>query len=101
QPSIRGVFAKVLHYGSGPSDAVMLDNAEWVTKLNWIEMLRDVGRDFSVNRMVTVASLRRARELEQEISVIEFNYMVCQAYDFVEFFRRTGCRVQTGGAVQV
>ena len=98
--SIRGVFAKVLRYGSGPSDAVMLDNAEWLTKLNWIEMLRDVGRYFSVNRMLTMDSVKLRLEREQEMSFIEFNYMVCQAYDFVELARRTGCRVQMGGSDQ-
>src|SRR5579862_9492103 len=98
--SIRGVFAKVLHYGSGASDAVMLDNAEWLTKLNWIEMLRDVGRHFSVNRMLTMDSVRLRLEREQEMSFIEFNYMICQAYDFVQLFKRTGCRLQMGGSDQ-
>jgi tyrosyl-tRNA synthetase len=98
--SIRGVFSKVLHYGSGPTDAVMLDNAEWLTKLNWIEMLRDVGRHFSVNRMLTMDSVRLRLEREQEMSFIEFNYMVCQAYDFVQLFERTGCRLQMGGSDQ-
>jgi tyrosyl-tRNA synthetase len=98
--SIRGVFAKVLHYGSGPSDALMLDNAEWLTKLNWIEMLRDIGRHFSVNRMLTMDSVRLRLEREQEMSFIEFNYMVCQAYDFVELSRRVGCRLQMGGSDQ-
>jgi tyrosyl-tRNA synthetase len=98
--SIRGVFAKVLRYGSGESDAVMLDNAEWLTKLNWIEMLRDVGKHFSVNRMLTMDSVRLRLEREQEMSFIEFNYMVCQAYDFVELARRTGCRLQMGGSDQ-
>jgi tyrosyl-tRNA synthetase len=98
--SIRGVFAKVLHYGSGASDAVMLDNAEWLTKLNWIEMLRDVGRHFSVNRMLAMDSVRLRLEREQEMSFIEFNYMVCQAYDFVELWRRVGCRLQMGGSDQ-
>jgi tyrosyl-tRNA synthetase len=98
--SIRGVFAKVLRYGSGASDAVMLDNAEWLTKLNWIEMLRDVGKHFSVNRMLTMDSVRLRLEREQEMSFIEFNYMVCQAYDFVELARRTGCRLQMGGSDQ-
>jgi tyrosyl-tRNA synthetase len=98
--SIRGVFAKVLHYGSGSSDAVMLDNAEWLTRLNWIEMLRDVGRHFSVNRMLTMDSVRLRLEREQEMSFIEFNYMVCQAYDFVELSRRVGCRLQMGGSDQ-
>jgi tyrosyl-tRNA synthetase len=98
--SIRGVFAKVLRFGSGASDAIMLDNAEWLTKLNWIEMLRDVGRHFSVNRMLTMDSVKLRLEREQEMSFIEFNYMVCQAYDFVELARRTGCRVQMGGSDQ-
>src|SRR4029079_5746993 len=86
--SIRGVFAKVLRYGDGKSDAVMLDNAQWLTKLNWIEMLRDVGRHFSVNRMLTMDSVRLRLEREQEMSFIEFNYMVCQAYDFVQLSQR-------------
>ena len=98
--SIRGVFAKVLRYGSGTTDAVMLDNAEWLTKLNWIEMLRDIGRHFSVNRMLTMDSVRLRLEREQEMSFIEFNYMVCQAYDFVELARRTDCRLQMGGSDQ-
>ncbi|NUR10875.1 MAG: tyrosine--tRNA ligase [Bradyrhizobium sp.] len=98
--SIRGVFAKVLRYGEGKSDAVMLDNAEWLTRLNWIEMLRDVGRHFSVNRMLTMDSVRLRLEREQEMSFIEFNYMVCQAYDFVELAKRTGCKLQMGGSDQ-
>jgi tyrosyl-tRNA synthetase len=98
--SIRGVFAKVLRYGSGASDATMLDNAEWLTRLNWIEMLRDIGRHFSVNRMLTMDSVRLRLEREQEMSFIEFNYMVCQAYDFVELSRRVGCRLQMGGSDQ-
>src|SRR6187549_376447 len=98
--SIRGVFSKVLRYGDGKSDAIMLDNAEWLTKLNWIEMLRDIGRHFSVNRMLTMDSVRLRLEREQEMSFIEFNYMVCQAYDFVELARRTGCRLQMGGSDQ-
>ena len=98
--SIRGVFAKVLRYGDAKSDAIMLDNAEWLTKLNWIEMLRDVGRHFSVNRMLTMDSVRLRLEREQEMSFIEFNYMVCQAYDFVELAKRTGCHLQMGGSDQ-
>jgi tyrosyl-tRNA synthetase len=98
--SIRGVFAKVLKFGDGKSDALMLDNAEWLTRLNWIEMLRDVGRHFSVNRMLTMDSVRLRLEREQEMSFIEFNYMVCQAYDFVELSRRVGCRLQMGGSDQ-
>ncbi len=78
----------------------MLDNAEWLTRLNWIEMLRDIGRHFSVNRMLTMDSVRLRLEREQEMSFIEFNYMVCQAYDFVELSRRVGCRLQMGGSDQ-
>jgi tyrosyl-tRNA synthetase len=98
--SIRGVFAKVLRYGEGKSDALMLDNAEWLTKLNWIEMLRDIGRHFSVNRMLTMDSVRLRLEREQEMSFIEFNYMILQAYDFVELSRRVDCRLQMGGSDQ-
>jgi tyrosyl-tRNA synthetase len=98
--SIRGVFAKLLKFGDGKSDAAMLDNAQWLTRLNWIEMLRDVGKHFSVNRMLTMDSVRLRLEREQEMSFIEFNYMVCQAYDFVELSRRVGCRLQMGGSDQ-
>jgi len=98
--SIKGVFAKILSFGEGTTDAVMLDNAEWLTKLNYIDMLREVGCHFSVNRMLTMDSVRLRLEREQEMSFIEFNYMVCQAYDFVELARRTGCRLQMGGSDQ-
>jgi tyrosyl-tRNA synthetase len=98
--SIRGVFAKVLRFGSGPSDAVMLDNAEWLTKLNWIEMLRDIGRHFSVNRMLAMDSVRLRLERDQEMSFIEFNYMILQAYDFVVLNQRYDCRLQMGGSDQ-
>ncbi len=82
------------------TDAVMLDNAEWLTKLNWIEMLRDIGRHFSVNRMLAMDSVRLRLEREHEMSFIEFNYMVCQSYDFVELSRRVDCRLQMGGSDQ-
>src|ERR1700750_2210306 len=98
--SIRGLFSKVLRYGSGASDAIMLDNAEWLTKLNWIEMLRDIGRHFSVNRMLTMDSVRLRLDREQEMSFIEFNYMILQSYDFVELARRYGCNLQMGGSDQ-
>src|SRR6058998_2463525 len=98
--SIRGVFAKVLRYGNGHSDAIMLDNAEWLTKLNWIEMLRDIGRHFSVNRMLSMDSVRMRLERDQELSFLEFNYMILQAYDFVELNKRTGCVLQMGGSDQ-
>src|SRR5918911_552213 len=98
--SIRGVFSKVLRYGDGRADAIMLDNAEWLTKLNWIEMLRDIGRHFSVNRMLTMDSVRLRLERGQEMSFIEFNYMILQSYDFVELARRYGCNLQMGGSDQ-
>jgi tyrosyl-tRNA synthetase len=98
--SIKRVFAKILKFGAGQTDAIMLDNAEWLTKLNYIEMLRDIGRHFSVNRMLTMDSVRLRLEREHEMSFIEFNYMICQAYDFVELARRTGCNLQMGGSDQ-
>jgi tyrosyl-tRNA synthetase len=98
--SIRTVFAKLLRFGSGKTDAIMVDNAEWLLKLGYIEMLRDVGRHFSVNRMLTMDSVRLRLEREQEMSFIEFNYMVCQSYDFVELARRYGCNLQMGGSDQ-
>lgn len=98
--SIRTVFAKVLRFGSGKSDAFMVDNAEWLLKLGYIEMLREVGRHFSVNRMLTMDSVRLRLEREHEMSFIEFNYMVCQSYDFVELARRYGCNLQMGGSDQ-
>ncbi len=98
--SIKGVFAKILKFGAGEGDAVMLDNADWLTRLNYIDMLRDIGRHFSVNRMLTMDSVKLRLEREQEMSFIEFNYMICQAYDFVELGRRTGCNLQMGGSDQ-
>jgi tyrosyl-tRNA synthetase len=98
--SIKRVFSKILTYDANKTGAVMLDNADWLTKLNYIEMLRDVGRHFSVNRMLTMDSVRLRLEREQEMSFIEFNYMICQAYDFVELARRTGCNLQMGGSDQ-
>jgi tyrosyl-tRNA synthetase len=98
--SIKGVFAKLLRFGDGQTDAIMIDNADWLTKLNWIEMLRDVGKHFSVNRMLAMDSVKLRLEREQEMSFIEFNYMICQAYDFTELQRRLGCNLQMGGSDQ-
>jgi tyrosyl-tRNA synthetase len=98
--SIKRVFGRFLKFGSGKGDAVMADNAEWLTRLNYIEMLRDVGRHFSVNRMLTMDSVKLRLEREQELSFIEFNYMVLQAYDFVELARRYKCNLQMGGSDQ-
>src|SRR4051812_36160605 len=97
---IKQVFSQFLKFGEGPSDAVMLDNAEWLTKLNWIEMLRDIGRHFSVNRMLAMDSVRLRLERDQEMSFIEFNYMILQAYDFVVLNQRCDCRLQMGGSDQ-
>lgn len=97
---IMGVFSKFLSFGSGAKQAVMLDNAEWLTTLNWIEMLRDVGRHFSVNRMLAMDSVRLRLERDQEMSFIEFNYMILQAYDFTVLARRLGCNLQMGGSDQ-
>jgi tyrosyl-tRNA synthetase len=98
--SIKGTFSKFMTFGSAPSDAVMADNAEWLTKLNYIEMLRDVGRHFSINRMLTMDSVKMRLDREQELSFIEFNYMILQSYDFVELARRYGCNAQMGGSDQ-
>lgn len=98
--SIRTVFAKFLTFGDGPTDALMLDNAEWLTKLNYIDFLRDVGRHFSVNRMLSMDSVKLRLEREQELSFTEFNYMCLQAYDFVELNRRYGVIAQFGGSDQ-
>ncbi|MBI5131189.1 MAG: tyrosine--tRNA ligase [Rhodopseudomonas palustris] len=98
--SIKGTFAKFIKFGDGHSDALMADNAEWLTKLNYIEMLRDIGRHFSINRMLTMDSVRMRLEREQELSFIEFNYMILQSYDFVELARRYKCNLQMGGSDQ-
>lgn len=97
---IQSVFARLITFGDGKTDAVMADNAEWLAELNYIEFLRDVGRHFSVNRMLTMDSARLRLEREQELSFIEFNYMLLQSYDFVELARRYGCTTQMGGSDQ-
>jgi tyrosyl-tRNA synthetase len=97
---IKTTFDKFLRFGSGNADAAMADNAEWLTKLNYIEMLRDVGRHFSINRMLTMDSVKMRLEREQELSFIEFNYMILQSYDYVELSRRYGCNLQMGGSDQ-
>ena len=98
--SIKTVFSRVLEFGDGAHDAIMVDNADWLLKLGYIDMLRDVGRHFSVNRMLSMDSVRLRLEREQEMSFIEFNYMVCQSYDYVELARRYGCNLQMGGSDQ-
>ena len=98
--SIRKIFERFLIFGDGPTDATMLDNADWLAGLNYIEFLRDVGRHFSVNRMLTMDSVKLRLEREHELSFIEFNYMCLQAYDFVEINRRHGAVLQMGGSDQ-
>ena len=98
--SIKGTFSKFITFGEGKKDAVMADNAEWLAKLNYIEMLREVGRYFSINRMLTMDSVRMRLEREQELSFIEFNYMILQSYDYVELAKRYGCNLQMGGSDQ-
>ena len=98
--SIKQVFSKFLTFGEARTDAVMPDNAEWLTALNYIDFLRDVGRHFSVNRMLSMDSVKIRLERDQELSFIEFNYMCLQAYDFVELHRRYGCLLQMGGSDQ-
>ncbi len=98
--AIRQVFAKVLRFGAGRHDAIMVDNADWLPKLGWIDMLREVGRHFSVNRMLTMDSVRLRLEREQEMSFTEFNYMIAQSYDYVALAREYGCNLQMGGSDQ-
>ncbi len=97
---IKGVFAKLLAFGGAKTDALMVDNAEWLAPLNYIEFLRDVGRHFSVNRMLSMDSVKMRVDREQELSFIEFNYMLLQAYDYTELSRRYGCNLQMGGSDQ-
>ncbi|HVI91284.1 MAG TPA: tyrosine--tRNA ligase [Dongiaceae bacterium] len=97
---IRKVFDKFLKFGTGPTDAIMVNNADWLDKLNYIEFLRDFGRHFSVNRMLSFDSVKLRLEREQPLTFLEFNYMILQAYDFVELSRRHKCSLQMGGSDQ-
>lgn len=97
---MKQVFAKYLSYGDAASDALMLDNAEWLDDLNYLEFLRDIGRHFSVNRMLSFESVKSRLDREQSLSFLEFNYMILQAYDFLELNRRYGCVLQMGGSDQ-
>jgi tyrosyl-tRNA synthetase len=97
---IESVFGKFVSFGTSGSDALMVNNADWLDELNYIDFLRDYGRHFSVNRMLSYDSVKLRLEREQPLSFIEFNYMVLQAYDFVELYRRFGCRLQMGGSDQ-
>ena len=98
--SIKRCFSNYLTYGGGPKDALMINNAEWLRSLNYLEFLRDVGRHFSVNRMLSFDSVKTRLEREQSLSFLEFNYMILQAYDFVELAKRYDCRLQMGGSDQ-
>ncbi|WP_127598918.1 tyrosine--tRNA ligase [Nitratireductor alexandrii] len=97
---IKKVFANYLTFGEGPRDAMMVDNADWLLDINYVEFLRDVGRHFSVNRMLAFDSVKTRLDREQSLSFLEFNYMILQAYDYVELNRRFGCRLQMGGSDQ-
>jgi tyrosyl-tRNA synthetase len=97
---IKQVFSRFLSFGDGKTDAVMPDNAEWLASLNYIDFLRDVGRHFSVNRMLSMDSVKMRLERDQELSFLEFNYMCLQAYDFFELNKRFGCSLQMGGSDQ-
>ncbi|PWG03699.1 tyrosine--tRNA ligase [Sphingosinicella humi] len=98
--SIKRVFENFLTFGDGPTDAIMLDNAEWLDALEYIPFLREVGQHFSINRMLTFDSVKLRLDREQSLSFLEFNYMILQAYDFLELSRRAGCRLQLGGSDQ-
>jgi tyrosyl-tRNA synthetase len=97
---IQQVFAKYISYDGGPTGALMLNNAEWLDKLNYLDFLRDIGRHFSVNRMLSFESVKSRLDREQSLSFLEFNYMILQAYDFLELNRRYGCLIQFGGSDQ-
>jgi tyrosyl-tRNA synthetase len=97
---MKKVFANYLTYGDGENDAIMLNNAEWLDNLNYLEFLRDIGRHFSVNRMLSFESVKSRLDREQSLSFLEFNYMILQAYDFMELNRRYGCILQMGGSDQ-
>jgi tyrosyl-tRNA synthetase len=97
---IKKIFGKMLRYGDGPTDALMVNNADWLLKLNYVEFLRDVGRHFSVNRMLSFDSVKLRLDRDQSLSFLEFNYMIMQGYDFTELNRRYGTILQMGGSDQ-
>ena len=97
---IKGVFERYLAFGDGPTDAVIVDNADWLDALNYVTFLRDVGRHFTINRMLTFDSVKLRLDREQPLTFLEFNYMILQAYDFAELARRSSVRLQMGGSDQ-
>jgi tyrosyl-tRNA synthetase len=98
--SILRIFERFLKFGDGPTDAIMVDNADWLDGLGYISFLRDAGRHFSINRMLTLESVKQRLDREQSLSFLEFNYMILQAYDFLELNRKYGCSLQCGGSEQ-
>ena len=98
--SIKQVFDRFLTFGDGPTDAVLVDNSDWLDALDYIPFLRDIGQHFSINRMLAFDSVKLRLDREQSLSFLEFNYMILQAYDFLELSRRAGCRLQMGGSDQ-
>ncbi|WP_379550369.1 tyrosine--tRNA ligase [Qipengyuania sp. DGS5-3] len=98
--SIRTVFERLLTFGDGPTDAILVDNDEWLSALSYVELLRDVGPHFTINRMLTFDSVKLRLDREQPLTFLEFNYMILQAYDFLELARRYDCALQMGGSDQ-
>jgi tyrosyl-tRNA synthetase len=98
--AIRRTFENFLKFGDGPSDAIMVDNAEWLDRLEYLPFLREIGRHFSINRMLTMETVKMKIDNDLPFSFLEFNYMIMQAYDFVELYRRYGCRLQSAGSDQ-
>jgi tyrosyl-tRNA synthetase len=98
--SIKGVFERFLRFGEGASDAIMVNNSDWLDELSYIPLLEDVGRHFTINRMISFDSVKLRLDREQALTFLEFNYMILQAYDFLELSRRMGCRLQMGGSDQ-
>ncbi len=96
----KEIYRRFLTFGDGPTDAIMVDNADWLDTLAYIPFLRDVGRHFTINRMITMDSVKLRLDREQPLTFLEFNYMIMQSYDFVELFRRYKCRLQMGGSDQ-
>lgn len=98
--NIRRVFSRLLNFGESPSDAIMVNNADWLDTLEYIPFLREVGKHFTINRMLTFDSVKLRLDREQPLTFLEFNYMILQAYDFLELSRRVGCKAQFGGSDQ-
>ena len=98
--SIQTVFSKFLTFGDGPRDAIMVDNAQWLDEVKWLDMLREIGKHFTINKMISLDIVKRRLDQEVPITFLEFNYMLLQAYDFLELSRRYACNLQMGGSDQ-